>query len=97
MILKLHPPNWSIISDVKDNPRMKIPVFGNGDINSPEAALEIKNKFGLDGAMIGRASIGNPWIFNQIKHYLKFGEKSLDYFIGTVSYTHLTLPTKRIV
>jgi nifR3 family TIM-barrel protein len=67
--------DWSIISDVKNNPRMKIPVFGNGDVDSPEAALEMKNKFGLDGAMIGRASIGNPWIFNQIKHYFKFGEK----------------------
>ena len=54
---------------------MKIPVFGNGDVDSPEAALEMKNKFGLDGAMIGRASIGNPWIFNQIKHYFKSGEK----------------------
>ena len=67
--------DWSIISDVKNNPRMKIPVFGNGDVDSPEAALEMKNKFGLDGAMIGRASIGNPWIFNQIKHYFKCGEK----------------------
>ena len=66
---------WTLISDVKNNPRMKIPVFGNGDVDSPEAALEMKNKFGLDGAMIGRASIGNPWIFNQIKHYFKTGEK----------------------
>ena len=67
--------DWTLISDVKNNPRMKIPVFGNGDVDSPEAALEMKNKFGLDGAMIGRASIGNPWIFNQIKHYFKCGEK----------------------
>ena len=67
--------DWTLISDVKNNPRMKIPVFGNGDVDSPEAALKMKNKFGLDGAMIGRASIGNPWIFNQIKHYFKFGEK----------------------
>ena len=67
--------DWSIISDVKNNPRMKIPVFGNGDVDSPEAALKMKNTFGLDGAMIGRASIGNPWIFNQIKHFFKCGEK----------------------
>ena len=67
--------DWTLISDVKNNPRMKIPVFGNGDVDSPEAALKMKNKFGLDGAMIGRARIGNPWIFNQIKHYFKFGEK----------------------
>ena len=67
--------DWALISDVKNNSRMKIPVFGNGDVDSPEAALEMKNKFGLDGAMIGRASIGNPWIFNQIKHYFKSGEK----------------------
>ena len=67
--------DWNRISDVKNNPRIKIPVFGNGDVDSPEAALEMKNKFGLDGAMIGRASIGNPWIFNQIKHYFKCGEK----------------------
>ena len=66
---------WTLISEVKNNPRMKIPVFGNGDVDSPEAALEMKNKFGLDGAMIGRASIGNPWIFNQIKHYFKTGKK----------------------
>ena len=65
--------DWTLISDVKSNPRMKIPVFGNGDVDSPEAALKMKNKFGLDGAMIGRASIGNPWIFNQIKHYFKTG------------------------
>lgn len=67
--------DWALISDVKNNSRIKIPVFGNGDVDSPEAALEMKNKFGLDGAMIGRASIGNPWIFNQIKHYFKSGEK----------------------
>jgi len=65
--------DWALISDVKNNSRMKIPVFGNGDVDSPEAALEMKNKFGLDGAMIGRASIGNPWIFNQIKSYIKDG------------------------
>ena len=66
--------DWAQITKVKNNPRMKIPVFGNGDVNSPEKALEMKNKFGLDGAMIGRASIGNPWFFNQIKEYIKTGK-----------------------
>ena len=63
--------DWAPIAQVKNNPRMNIPVFGNGDVNSPEKALEMKNKFGLDGAMIGRASIGNPWFFNQVKEYIK--------------------------
>ena len=62
--------DWAPIAQVKNNPRMNIPVFGNGDVNSPEKALEMKNKFGLDGAMIGRASIGNPWFFNQVKEYI---------------------------
>ena len=66
--------DWRLISEVKNNPRMKIPVFGNGDVNSPEKALEMRDKFGLDGAMIGRASIGNPWFFNQVKHFFKTGE-----------------------
>ena len=66
--------DWAQITKVKNNPRMKIPVFGNGDVNSPEKALEMKNKFGLDGAMIGRASIGNPWFFNQVKEYIKTGK-----------------------
>lgn len=66
--------DWRLISQVKNNPRMKIPVFGNGDVNSPEKALEMRDKFGLDGAMIGRASIGNPWFFNQVKHFFKTGE-----------------------
>ena len=65
--------NWSLIADIKNNPRMNIPVFGNGDIDSPEKALKYKNKYGVDGIMIGRASIGNPWFFNQVKHYLKTG------------------------
>ena len=65
--------NWKLISEVKNNQRMKIPVFGNGDVNSPERALEMRDKYGLDGAMIGRASIGNPWFFNQVKHYFKTG------------------------
>jgi len=66
--------DWRLISDVKNNPRMKIPVFGNGDVNSPQKAIEMRDKFGLDGAMIGRASIGNPWFFNQVKHFFKTGE-----------------------
>lgn len=66
--------DWSLIADVKNNSRMRIPVFGNGDIDSPEKALEYKNRFGVDGIMIGRASIGYPWIFNEIKHYLNTGE-----------------------
>jgi len=66
--------DWTLIGDVKNNPRMNIPVFGNGDINSPEKALYYKNTFGVDGLMIGRASIGNPWFFNQVKHFLNHGE-----------------------
>ncbi len=62
--------DWTYIEKVKNNPRMYIPVFANGDINTPEKAQQIKN-LGLDGAMIGRASIGNPWFFNQVKHFLK--------------------------
>jgi nifR3 family TIM-barrel protein len=67
--------DWSLIRAVKENPRMHIPVFGNGDIDSPEKAKEYKETYGVDGIMIGRASIGYPWIFNEIKHYLKTGEK----------------------
>ncbi|MEQ8623640.1 MAG: tRNA dihydrouridine synthase DusB [Vicingaceae bacterium] len=66
--------DWNLIADVKNNPRMNIPVFGNGDVFSPEVALEKKNKYGVDGVMIGRASIGYPWIFREIKHFLKTGE-----------------------
>ena len=62
--------DWTYIEKVKNNPRMEIPVFANGDINTHERALKIKN-LGLDGAMIGRASIGNPWFFNEVKHFLK--------------------------
>ena len=65
--------DWSHIARVKNNPRIHIPIFGNGDIDSPEKALEYKNKYGLDGIMIGRAAIGYPWIFNEIKHYFKTG------------------------
>lgn len=65
---------WDLIRDTKNNPRLTIPVFGNGDIDSAQKALQYKNEFGVDGIMIGRASIGYPWIFNEIKHYLKTGE-----------------------
>lgn len=66
--------NWRPIADVKNNPRMYIPVFGNGDINTPERALEMRDSYGLDGAMIGRATIGNPWFFKQVKHFFKTGK-----------------------
>ena len=72
--------DWTMIGAVKNNPRIKIPVFGNGDIETPEQVLEMKDKFGVDGVMIGRASIGYPWIFNEIKHFAKTG-------------THLAPPT----
>ena len=66
--------DWSYIAKVKNNPRIHIPIFGNGDIDSPEKAFEYKNKYGVDGIMIGRAAIGYPWIFQEIKHYLSTGE-----------------------
>ena len=66
--------NWEPIAEVKNNPRMHIPVFGNGDVNTPERAVEMRDKYGLDGAMIGRATIGNPWFFKQIKHFFETGE-----------------------
>lgn len=65
--------DWTLIEKVKNNPRIHIPVFGNGDIDSPEKALEYKNRYGVDGVMIGRAAIGYPWIFNEIKHYFQTG------------------------
>lgn len=65
--------DWKPIAEVKNNPRMHIPVFGNGDVNTPERAVKMRDQYGLDGAMIGRASIGNPWFFNQVKHYFKTG------------------------
>ena len=67
--------DWTRIAEIKNNPRMHIPVFGNGDVNTPEKAKEMRDEYGLDGAMIGRASIGNPWFFDQVKHYLRTGEK----------------------
>src|SRR5688500_1600549 len=66
--------DWSLIGKVKNNPRIKIPIFGTGDIDSPEKAVEYKNRYGVDGIMIGRAAIGYPWIFNEIKHFVKTGE-----------------------
>ena len=66
--------DWSYFEKVKNNPRMHIPVFANGDINTPERARFIRDSLGLDGAMIGRASIGNPWFFNEVKHYFKTGK-----------------------
>ncbi|NQY08013.1 MAG: tRNA dihydrouridine synthase DusB [Flavobacteriales bacterium] len=65
--------DWTLIGDIKNNPRMNIPVFGNGDIDTPERVLEVKNRYGVDGVMIGRASIGYPWFFNEVKHFLKTG------------------------
>lgn len=65
--------DWTLIAKVKNNPRIKIPIFGNGDIDTPEKALEYKTRYGVDGIMIGRASIGNPWVFREIKHFLKTG------------------------
>lgn len=66
--------DWALIAKVKDNPRIKIPIFGNGDIDSPQKALEYKNRYGVDGLMIGRAAIGYPWIFREIKHFLATGD-----------------------
>ena len=72
--------DWKPIAQVKNNPRMHIPVFGNGDVDSPEAAMRMRDDYGLDGAMIGRASIGYPWFFKEVKHFFKTG-------------THLPPPT----
>ncbi|MGJ8682975.1 MAG: tRNA dihydrouridine synthase DusB [Nonlabens sp.] len=66
--------NWKPIADVKNNPRMHIPVFGNGDVNTPELAMKMRDEYGLDGAMIGRASIGYPWFFREVKHFFETGE-----------------------
>ncbi|MCI1639952.1 MAG: tRNA dihydrouridine synthase DusB [Bacteroidales bacterium] len=66
--------DWTLIGKIKENPRMHIPIIGNGDINSPQKAKEAFDRFGVDGIMVGRASFGHPWIFKEIKHYLKTGE-----------------------
>ncbi len=73
---------WSLIGAVKNNPRITIPLIGNGDVDSPQFALEMKNRYGVDGVMIGRAAIGNPWIFKDIKEYLKFGKLPTSPLIG---------------
>jgi nifR3 family TIM-barrel protein len=65
--------DWTLIGEVKNNPRMHIPIFGNGDIDTPEKAVEYKNRYGVDGIMIGRASIGYPWIFSEVKHFMETG------------------------
>ncbi len=65
--------DWAPIAEVKNNQRMHIPVFGNGDVNTPERAVEMRDQYGLDGAMIGRASIGYPWFFNEVKHFMETG------------------------
>lgn len=65
--------DWTHIAEVKNHPSIHIPIFGNGDIDSPEKALEYRNRYGVDGIMIGRAAIGYPWIFNEIKHYMRTG------------------------
>ncbi len=66
--------DWTLIGKIAENPRIQIPIFGNGDIDSPQKALEYRNRYGVDGIMIGRASIGNPWIFREIKHFFETGE-----------------------
>tara|TARA_Y100001972_G_scaffold124640_1_gene174253 strand:+ start:3315 stop:4253 length:939 start_codon:yes stop_codon:yes gene_type:complete len=66
--------DWGPIAEVKNHPDIHIPIFGNGDIDSPEKAVEYRNKYGVDGVMIGRAAIGYPWIFNEIKHFMKTGQ-----------------------
>lgn len=66
--------DWTLIGKVKNNPRIKIPIFGNGDIDSPEKAVEYKNRYGVDGIMIGRAAIGNPWFFADVKHFIQTGQ-----------------------
>jgi tRNA-dihydrouridine synthase B len=72
--------NWAPIAEVKNNPRMHIPVFGNGDVTTPELAMKMRDEYGLDGCMVGRASIGYPWFFREVKHYFEHG-------------THLGKPT----
>lgn len=66
--------DWSLIGKVKENPRMKIPIIGNGDVTTPERAKECFDRYGVDGIMIGRASFGHPWIFREVKHYLSTGQ-----------------------
>jgi tRNA-dihydrouridine synthase len=72
--------NWEHIAAVKNNPRMHIPVFGNGDVTTPELAMKMRDEYGLDGCMVGRASIGYPWFFREVKHFFEHG-------------THMAKPT----
>ena len=65
--------NWEWLGKIKNNQRIKIPIFGNGDVDSPQKAIEMRDHYGVDGVMIGRAAIGYPWIFREIKHYIKYG------------------------
>ena len=67
--------DWTLIGEVKNNPRMHIPIFGNGDITTPQKAVEYKQRYGVDGIMIGRAAIGSPWFFKEVKHFVKYGEE----------------------
>ncbi|MDE5575642.1 MAG: tRNA-dihydrouridine synthase, partial [Bacteroidales bacterium] len=67
--------DWNLIGQVKNNPRMHIPVFGNGDIDSAQKAVEMRQHYGVDGVLIGRAAIGNPWIFRQVKHFMETGKE----------------------
>lgn len=66
--------DWTLIGEVKNNPRMKIPIIGNGDITTPQEAREAFDRYGVDGIMIGRAAVGKPWLFSHVKHYLRTGE-----------------------
>ena len=74
--------NWDLIRETKQNPRLTIPVFGNGDIDSGAKAKKYRDEYGVDGIMIGRAAIGYPWVFNEIKHYFKTGEVLAEPTIG---------------
>ncbi len=67
--------DWTLIGEAKNNPRLHIPIIGNGDISSAKVAVDFMNKYGVDGLMVGRATVGNPWIFQQIKHLIKTGEE----------------------
>jgi tRNA-dihydrouridine synthase len=67
--------DWTLIGEVKNNPRMNIPIIGNGDVTSAEQCKECFDRYGVDGVMIGRGSIGRPWIFREVKHFLQTGEK----------------------
>ena len=93
------PADWTLIGEIKNNPRITIPIFGNGDVDSPQRAMLMRDRYGVDGVMIGRASIGNPWIFNEIKNYLRFpsssGEGVPDFSSGTDE-VKTGQPTRRI-